>query len=398
MIESDDDKSIESGSCTCSDYNSDFSWFYDSRKLGTSYMRFCILSDNDLIITKQENSRSMKDEKQLSRINKINELKKNLNVNYSNKRKNVIKLSSSSSAKKIENIKEDKTNKRKLSGNNLSKNYLDKKEKNKSVEIEENQNNQNSNQEKSPSNQNSNQEKKLSSHYDSKTFNELNFDQKNPNFFPENVNDYEYNYSAPIEKLNFKDKNINFHRSPLNLTNKRKNIFKVNDNVQKTEEKRYKRRFNFNSPKENSPKRNLFRRFINTNRLKDNNDNEIKDDEKITENSNVINQNFETKGKTIKEKIVKETKTITLEPGQTIKPRNITKRILKPNIISVKNEDGTESVIVENTVLTTVTVNEIVDSSELYNDKYPLDVQLVRQYITKIYKTEIENVPYNYKK
>ena len=48
----------------------------------------------------------------------------------------------------------------------------------------------------------------------------------------------------------------------------------------------------------------------------------------------------------------------------------------------------------ENTVLTTVIVNEIVDSSELYHDDYPLDVQLVKQYITKIYKTEIENYPY----
>ena len=139
---------------------------------------------------------------------------------------------------------------------------------------------------------------------------------------------------------------------------------------------------------------------MRTNRLNENNeqDNNIDDNEKISENANVINKNFQTKERIIKEKIVKETKTITLEPGQTIKPKNITKRILKPNTTVVKNEDGTENIIVENTVLTTVTVNEIVDSSELIQDKYPLDVQLVKQYITKIYKTEIENRPYNHKK
>ena len=385
-LESDDDNSVESGSCTCSDYNSDYSWFYDSRKLETSYMRFSILNDNYLISNKQENSRNISGEKKLSKNNKINEFKKNLNENYSNKRKNIIKLSSSSSDKKIEDTKEDKSNKAKLSDNNFTKNSIDKKEKDK---IEENQNNQNSEQEIN-----------LSNHYESKTFKDINVGQKTPNFFPENVNDYEHNYSASIEKLNFTDANINLHKSPINTTNKRRNIFKKKDNLQKTEEKRYRRRFNFNSPKKNSPKRNLFRRFMRTNRLNENNeqDNNIDDNEKISENANVINKNFQTKERTIKEKIVKETKTITLEPGQTIKPKNITKRILKPNTTVVKNEDGTENIIVENTVLTTVTVNEIVDSSELIQDKYPLDVQLVKQYITKIYKTEIENRPYNHKK
>ena len=55
-------------------------------------------------------------------------------------------------------------------------------------------------------------------------------------------------------------------------------------------------------------------------------------------------------------------------------------------------------IITENTILTTITVNEIVDSSKMYHDEYPLDVQLVKQYITKIYKTEIENNPYRQKK
>ena len=52
--------------------------------------------------------------------------------------------------------------------------------------------------------------------------------------------------------------------------------------------------------------------------------------------------------------MLKETKTITLEPGQTIKQKIITKGKLKP-----KNEDGSQNMIIERTVLTTVTINEI---------------------------------------
>jgi hypothetical protein len=48
-----DQESVESGSCTCSDYNRDISWFYDSRKLERSYMRFSIISE------KTNNNRSI---------------------------------------------------------------------------------------------------------------------------------------------------------------------------------------------------------------------------------------------------------------------------------------------------------------------------------------------------
>ena len=107
-----------------------------------------------------------------------------------------------------------------------------------------------------------------------------------------------------------------------------------------------------------------------------------------------INKNYISKGRIIKEKVVKETKTITLEPGQTIKPKIITKRKLKPNTAIVKNEDGSQNIIIEHTVLTTITLNEIIDPSKIYQDKYPLDIQLVKQHITKTYKSEIENNPY----
>ena len=172
------------------------------------------------------------------------------------------------------------------------------------------------------------------------------------------------------------------HRSPILYPNKRKNIFNINNenddknisNIAKTKTKVYE-----------SPRRNLYKPFFKTNY-------NINKDEKNEEKNK--NKNFISKGRIIKEKVVKETKTFTLEPGQTIKPKIITKRKLKPNTTIVKNEDGSQNIIIEHTVLTTVTINEIIDSSKLYQDKYPLDVQLVKQHITKTYKSEIENNPY----
>ena len=108
-------------------------------------------------------------------------------------------------------------------------------------------------------------------------------------------------------------------------------------------------------------------------------------------NSNYKNRNVQTRGRTIKEKIVKEIKNITLQPGQSIKPKIITKRKLKPVTNIIKNDDGSESIITENTTLTTIIINEFIDSSKIYQDDYPLDVQLVKQHITKIYKIETEN-------
>ena len=376
-----DNESVESGSCTCSDYDSDCSWFYDSRKLGTSYMRFCIISDNDQIIIKKQNSRNLIDDQKLSRINKINEFKKNIIDNGSNRRRNVIKLTNSNSEKKKEPFKEEFTNKRKSSDSNLIKSSLSGQKKNESLDFIVNESNRSFIQRRG--------------RYKSKTFNDIDLFPKKPNFFPENVDEYEHNYSAPLDKFDFHNNNINLQRSPLNYSNKRKNFFKLNENnnIHKTEEK--KNRFNFETPKENSGNRKIYSHLnplSNNNDLNDNNNEE--EDEKIGKHARVIKNNYTTRGRTIKEKIVKETKHITLEPGQTIKPKIITKRKLKPNNTIVKNEDGSESVVVENTILTTVIVNEIVDSSELYHDDYPLDVQLVKQYITKIYKTEIENYPY----
>ena len=171
-----DNESVESGSCTCSDYDSDCSWFYDSRKLGTSYMRFCIISDNDQIIIKKQNSRNLIDDQKLSRINKINEFKKNIIDNGSNRRRNVIKLTNSNSEKKKEPFKEEFTNKRKSSDSNLIKSSLSGQKKNESLDFIVNESNRSFIQRRG--------------RYKSKTFNDIDLFPKQPNFFPENVDEY----------------------------------------------------------------------------------------------------------------------------------------------------------------------------------------------------------------
>ena len=105
------------------------------------------------------------------------------------------------------------------------------------------------------------------------------------------------------------------------------------------------------------------------------------------------------RGKTLNERVVTETKNLALQPGQIIKPKIVTKRMLKPITNIVTNDDGTQNIITENTTLTTTIINELLDSStKKDDDKYPLDIQLVRQHITKTYVTEIESNPYVPKK
>ena len=89
-----------------------------------------------------------------------------------------------------------------------------------------------------------------------------------------------------------------------------------------------------------------------------------------------------------------ETKTITLEPGQTIKPKIVKQRKLKPKTYIETNDDGSQNIITENTILVTTIINELKDPSKECNDNYPLDIQLVEQHITKTYKIEIESNPY----
>lgn len=298
----EESQSVESGSCTCSEYNSDCSWFYDSRDLATSYMRFSIINEYD--------DSSSKNEKSLS-INKED--------NY----------------EPLMNEKDP---------------YLKKN----------NYNNYN---------------------YNNYYYNDLNNYPQNPNFYPEKFGDYEHNFRAPLEEDNLYDKNFNYNNPPTNFENKRRFYKNL-----KNEDKAY----NFNKAENKSPLDYYKEETIN----EPFSDEENIDEENNDSNVEIINKSFQSKGKTINEKIIKEVKTITLDGGETIKPKIITKEKLKPNIVIVKNDDGTKSKAIENTVLTTVIVNEIVDPSTLYDDDYSKDVQVVKQYITKIYKTEIEKKPY----
>ena len=97
--------------------------------------------------------------------------------------------------------------------------------------------------------------------------------------------------------------------------------------------------------------------------------------------------------KEVKEKIFKETKIITINPGQIIKPKIKTKRKLKPIKKILTCKDGKKILWEENTVLTTITENQIMDKQK-YDDNYPLDVEFVKQNITKIYNIEIIKNPY----
>lgn len=365
-----DNQSVESGSCTCSDYNDDCSWFYDSRKLGTSFMRFCILSENDNVV-ENEKSKNLFDDNKFTRNNKYNEIKKDLFSNMRKGRKNVIKLSNSSSGKK----KEDNTDKEKFNDNKFKNYSFRRKKKNNSLDLIPNYNN----------NKSSRNQSNYSNDNSIGKFSDKNIKSKRTNFSPENIKEYEQTYTAPIETINFYNKNVNFHRSPLNYTNKRRNIF---NKYNKTEGKSNK--FEIDVPQENiSPRRRVYNSLKNINYFNDDNIGENKNE------TNTINKNFSTRGRTIKEKTVKETKIITLQPGETIKPKMVSKRKLMPNKTIVKNPDGSQNIIIENTILTTITVNEMIDSSKFNNDKYPFDIQLVKQYITKIYKIEIENNPYH---
>ena len=340
-----DDESVESGSCTCSDYNSDCSWFYDSRDLGTSYMRFSIIAENE--------DDSFKKEK-IEKYNKNNELEKGYYSNNERRAKRIY-------IKKPSYNKQDSFNKK----DGLD--YIDNNKK--------------------PYNYKNNYNSYNNYNYNYSE-NEMKYaPSPSPNFYPENYNEYENNFSAPLEEDYYQDKNINYHRSPINATSKRRFYYNLNNNV-KNEEKSY----NYDNKKFEKSPRNYYKSLKN-NENNDNNSEDEYNEEENGENIQVINKNFQNKGKTIKEKIIKEVKNMTLEPGETLKPKIITKKKLKPITTIVKNEDGSQSVIVENTVLTTVIVNEIIDTSTIYDDNYPLDVQFVKQYVTKIYKTEIENNP-----
>jgi len=398
-----DNESVESGSCTCSDYDPDCSWFYDSRTLETSYMRFYIygISNNNIInnnkpsINRREEIRNNINNAIINKNNKIDEININNKIMPNSKRKNVIKITRRSPYRNNDVIKDNNIDKLKM----LNKTEYVKKKDNKNDSMELNLDN-NTNNEDSNNNNNNNErkvhrtympKKYLMGNYSIPSFKEPEFGIDKNDFFPENMeDDFEQKLTETRDKFDkffMSDNSMNFgQRSPVTTKGK---FYKRRENRAefKTEQKPKNQKLNVEINRLfDSPKKIYNSSFSNINLF-----NEDNKDELFSSNSNYKNRNVQTRGRTIKEKIVKEIKNITLQPGQNIKPKIITKRKLKPVTNIINNEDGSQNIITENTTLTTIIINEFIDSSKIYQDDYPLDIQLVKQHITKIYKIETEN-------
>jgi len=402
--EESDNESVESGSCTCSDYDPDCSWFYDSRTLETSYMRFYIygISNKNNIINKNKPLINRREEARNNTNNKIDEITIDNNLKSNSKRKNVIKITRRSPYRNSGAIKDDHINKSKM----LNKTeYLMKNNKNDSMELtlDNNTNNEDNSSNNNNNNNNNNNERKvhrtympkkyLMGNYSIPSFKEPEFSIDKNDFFQENIDDdFEQKLTEPSDKFDkfFMGDNFMTHAQRSPITTKGRFYKRRENRVEyKTEQKPKIQKINVDINRAfDSPNKNYNNSFSNINFFNEDNKDELFSS---SSNSNYKNRNVQTRGRTIKEKIVKEIKNITLQPGQSIKPKIITKRKLKPVTNIIKNDDGSQNIITENTTLTTIIINEFIDSSKIYQDDYPLDVQLVKQHITKIYKIETEN-------
>ena len=367
-----DSLSVESGSCDCSNYNSDISWFYLSENLKTSHFDFNIIIDKSK-------------EKESSKINEeILENKAEQNI----KEQNEIKVNLNKEIQRIEMPKfiKNENNSTENLHTGIRKKYTDYRNKykmalrnNKSLELYLNT---------------------------EKNKNEIN--RKETEFkkdiIKDNKKEEEINIKPQINNRHLTNKvyrNRFFNLTIPNNENKNnKNNSSEKDDDIKINKKEEKEEKEENDNKINLPRfrRNFFNSYKNVKNFKEKYKKEeenLKNNEtKNNKEKNNDEQNNQIRGKTLKEKVVNETKNLVLEPGKTIKPKIVTKRKLMPNIKIDTNEDGTQNMITENTTLTTTIINEILDSSEANNDNYPLDIQLVRQHITKTYITEIESNPY----
>ena len=380
-----DSLSVESGSCDCSNYNSDISWFYLSENLKTSHYEFNILIDKSKIKESNKIKEEILENKDLQDIKEQNEIKVNLNKEM--KRIEMPKFIRNENNNSTDNLH---SNIRKKDTDYRSK-YKMALRNNKSLELylnagkNKNEINRKETEFKRDLFQDNKKEEEI---YIKPQINNRHLTNKvNRNRFfnisiPNNENKNNKNNSSEkvveikINKIEEKDKGLDKdtdkneeNKNKINLPKYRRNFFNSYKNVKNFKEK-YKK-------EDDNLKNNIAK-----------NNNEQNND----------NQNNQIKGKTLKESVVNEIKNLVLEPGKTIKPKIVTKRKLMPNTKMVTNEDGTQNIITENTTLTTTIINEILDSSEANNDNYPLDIQLVRQHITKTYLTEIENSPYVPKK
>ena len=400
--------SVSSGSCTCSDYEKDFEWFYDSRKLKTSHMRFFIKSDffnkNNHIkkdspkkekdSTKNTNSFYNKREaknKQISFNTNLKNLKQNL------KRKNIIKLKRRSPLENNVLINSMNLKDSKLNSNNSKYIIRHRRTNNESMDLTFN----NIEELKNLNRTYITKQSQINS-YNSKNLSGINRSTK-VNLFPHNLKEYKFKnkfkYTSPMQSLIIPDTSFSKKiSSPIAATKKKDSTIK--EKMIKTEKRPMLQKINIDKVKAFfSPRRNNYDSLLNLSCFSDDR-REEKSFKNISNNNNstIKKANFQIRGSAVKEKIVNETKNIILEPGQTFRPKIITKRKLKPMINIVSNEDGTKNIITENTTLTTITVNEIINSSKISQDKFPLDIQKVRQHITKIYKTETVSKPFPQKK
>ena len=313
------------------------------------------------------------------RETKIKQIYNDKNIKIDSKRKNAIKIEKKTSYEN--NQMKDLMDKSKLTFNKSNYSIKQSERKNCSMDL--------------ISNNNDYEIKKLNktyvskhpaNNYSSKTLNNFNKSTK-LRILLDNLKDYNMPSEETFIPENIDDKEI---KSP-NATTKRTIEVYMKDRLMKTEKKQKIQRINIDKAKAFfSPRRNNYNSFSNLSYFSDD-----RRGEKFINNIYLKRKNFHAKGRAFKEKIVNETKNITLEPGQKIKPKLITKRKLKPVVNIVKNEDGSQSIITENTTLTTITVNELIDPSKVNQDDYPTDIQIVRQHVTKIYKIEIENNPYS---
>ena len=379
--------SVESGSCTCSDYEEDCDWFYDSKKLQTSFMRFFIKNEpfnksdyfKNKLSLKELDSTDNSSSIYNIRETKIKQIYNDKNIKIDSKRKNAIKIEKKTSYEN--NQMKDLMDKSKLTFNKSNYSIIQSERKNCTMDLISN----NNDSEITKMNK-TYVSKYTANNYSSKTLNNFNKSTK-LRILPDNLKDYNMPSEETFIPENIDDKEI---KSP-NTSTKRTIEVYMKDRLMKTEKKQKIQRINIDKAKAFfSPRRNNYNSFSNLSYFSDD-----RRGEKFINNGYLKRKNFHAKGRAFKEKIVNETKNITLESGQIIKPKLITKRKLKPVVNIVKNEDGSQSIITENTTLTTITVNELIDPSKVNQDDYPMDIQIVRQHITKIYKIEIENNPYS---
>ena len=356
-----DSLSVESGSCDCSEYNSDMSWFYNSKNLSESSTHFSII----------QNKKKLFEEKNII-SNELTQDKKNEEINQFpikvNLNKEPQKILMPKNIKSENNIQNDNTNlniARKFT-NYRSKYRMALKNKNEMNQKDEGYNSDTNNENKNEKNDEEKEEKRRINFF--RRFHAINKNNK----------EQEYEKDKEITQNNNKEKDDEITKD----NNKEKN-------QTNTTNESFRTKF-FNSYKNFSRFRGKYKEEREREREKEREkENNIKE-EKNTEPLNEL-----IRLKTLKEKIVNETKNLPLQPGQTIKPKIVTTRKLKPITNIVTNDDGTQNIIIENTTLTTTIINEILDESNKETDEYPLDIQLVRQHITKKYVTEIESNPYH---